>query len=340
MKGSAAKSKNKVPVSSVKRPTKKKPKDKPKRPLSAYNFFFKEEREKILKIVLAEDPDKVENDPDSEDFIDDGMMIRLKKEGGKVSFEEMGKLIGQRWKNIDPDRLAKYSEMASEDTERYKKDMQAYNGRQEAKMRSEALKPPSYGGLPAGGAGQAGGKGVPGGAGAAGGGAGADNKMPGGFPDQMAAMNPAMGGMGAGGYNPYAGMDLSAYGGMAQQHMGMAGGMYNPYGAYGMAGAGAGGADAAAMRGAQMQQGGAAGMYGQMVMGGMQGGMMGYGGGGADFGAGGGAGAAGAGGGQDMNGGQGVGGGAGAPGAGAGYPGGYSDQLYQQYGGGQAWGGQ
>lgn len=61
---------------------------------------------------------------------------------------------------------------------------------------------------------------------------------------------------------------------------------------------------------------------------------------GADFGAGGGAGAAGAGGGQDMNGGQGVGGGAGAPGAGAGYPGGYSDQLYQQYGGGQAWGGQ
>jgi len=54
----------------------------------------------------------------------------------------MGKIIGQRWKNIDPDRLAKYAKLAAEDTERYKTEMQAYNGRQEAKMRSEALKPP------------------------------------------------------------------------------------------------------------------------------------------------------------------------------------------------------
>ena len=56
----------------------------------------------------------------------------------------MGKIIGARWKNIDPDRLAKFSELASEDTERYKKEMQSYNGRQEAKMRSEALKPQAY----------------------------------------------------------------------------------------------------------------------------------------------------------------------------------------------------
>jgi len=146
-----AKPATKLPV--IKRPTKKKPKDKPKRPLSAYNFFFKEEREKIIKIVLAEDPSAVKQDPDDDGFLDAETIGRLKKEGGKVSFEEMGKIIGQRWKNIDPDRLSKYAELASEDTERYKTEMQAYNGRQEAKMRSEALKPPvSFAGSSVGGA--------------------------------------------------------------------------------------------------------------------------------------------------------------------------------------------
>jgi hypothetical protein len=130
---------------SAKRPTKKKPKDKPKRPLSAYNFFFKEEREKILKVILSDESRDTVNEPDSDDFINEGTLGRLRKEGGKVSFEEMGKLIGQRWKNLQPDRLTKYSELAAEDTDRYKKEMQGYNGRQEAKMRSEALKPQSGG---------------------------------------------------------------------------------------------------------------------------------------------------------------------------------------------------
>jgi hypothetical protein len=124
----------------------KKPKDKPKRPLSAYNFFFKEEREKILKILQSDDPEEEQKDSEPDDYLSPEAAERLKKEGGKVSFEEMGKLIGQRWKNIDPDRLTKYSELASEDTERYKTEMQSYNTQQEAKMRNEAMKPmPSYG---------------------------------------------------------------------------------------------------------------------------------------------------------------------------------------------------
>ena len=86
----------------------------------------------------------MEQDPESQDFLSKDAIISLKKEGNKVSFEHMGKIIGSRWKNIDPDRLAKFSELASEDTERYKKEMQSYNGRQEAKMRSEALKPQTY----------------------------------------------------------------------------------------------------------------------------------------------------------------------------------------------------
>lgn len=229
----------------AKRPTKKKPKDKPKRPLSAYNFFFKEEREKILKIVLAEDPTKVENDPESEDYIDADLLQRLKKDGGKVSFEEMGKLIGTRWKNIDPDRLARFSELASDDTERYKKEMVDYNGRQEAKMRSEALKPPiSFAPRDT---------------------KGADPRQS--YPEAMNGMGNFQAGM-PGGY-PY-GMDFSAGYGMPM-------GMYG-YGGYPMGGQGA---DAMARMGGQMPPEAAAqyggGMYG-MMGGGFQGGMMGYGG--------------------------------------------------------------
>lgn len=239
----------KVP-SVTKRPSKKKPKDKPKRPLSAYNFFFKEEREKILKIVLAEDPEKVENKPGTDDYLNPEQLASLRKEGGKVSFEAMGKIIGQRWKNIHPDRLGKFSELAAEDTERYKKEMQTYNGRQEAKMRSEALKPPAA--YPVGQPGKGG--------------------MAPGY--DMSAFGGQM--QMQGGYNPYGGMEFGGY------PMGM-GGMYGPYGGYG------GSPESmpqmqAGMDGGQYGRGGGQGMYMMGSTGGFQGGMMGYGGGqGGDF---------------------------------------------------------
>jgi len=235
--------------SAVKRPTKKKPKDKPKRPLSAYNFFFKEEREKILKVVLAEDPSKIQTNPEADDYLDEAAIGRLKKEGGKVSFEEMGKIIGQRWKNIDPDRLSTYSEMASEDTERYKTEMQAYNGRQEAKMRSEAMKqpvsyPPPSMAMARGPEGYAShpdiGRGPP----------------PGMYADQMGGM-PPYSPAGPGAYGPYGGMEYG-YAGMGYGGMGGYGGFsmgpppqvpppgmedpgYSRGGGYGMMGGGYGG---------------------------------------------------------------------------------------------------
>lgn len=271
------KAKDKVPSASIKRPTRKKPKDKPKRPLSAYNFFFKEEREKILKVVLAEDPAKADNDPNSDDHINEEMMKRLQKEGGKVSFEEMGKLIGQRWKNIDPDRLSKYSEMAAEDTERYKKEMQSYNGRQEAKMRSEALKPPAWNG------GKADQRGAGGDATAASAARGLpasyNDTMAASFANQAAAAAATMGAAGA--YNPYAGMDLGgayamqsmypgAYGGYAMGPEAMGGA---PGGAYGRQQGGAGAAQSMYANQMAMMGGAGAGFAQQASM------MGGYGGG-------------------------------------------------------------
>jgi hypothetical protein len=322
------KAKGKMASTVIKRPTKKKPKDKPKRPLSAYNFFFKEEREKILKVVLAEDPEKCDNEEKSDDYLDDEALGRLRKEGGKVSFEEMGKLIGQRWKNINPDRLTRYSELAAEDTERYKKEMQSYNGRQEAKMRSEALKPPAA--FPSGMRPEMGGSKAEAGRG--------------GYPEGM-GMNSAFAaaGMGAPGGYPY-GMEFGGYG------MGM-GGMYNPYAGYPGMGGGGGGmgqqqGNPEAMAQLQQQQqqqgmdGAAAQQYAQragamygMMGGGFQGQMMGYGGGQGQPGQG----QPGPGGGGQGQGGQGEGG----------YPSqqqmeAQQQQMYGQYGqqGGQGWGGQ
>lgn len=153
--------------------------------MSAYNYFFKEEREKILRVILPEDPSKVVNEPGTEDYLDEETIASLKKDGNKVSFEQIGKIIGSRWKSVDPDRLARFTELAASDTERYKKEMQSYNTRQEAKMRNEAVKPPAvYPGAP---------KGPP----------------PGGDPRAMypPEMNPYMGG--------YYGMDYGYGGGMA-----------------------------------------------------------------------------------------------------------------------------
>merc|ERR1712151_710465 len=101
----------KIPVS-ARKPVKKKAKDKPKRPLSAYNFFFKEERAKIVAVVLNEEGrDKDPNLTDEE-------IVKLKKDSGKVNFEEMGKLIGRRWRDIDQERKEHCNKLAEEDKDR------------------------------------------------------------------------------------------------------------------------------------------------------------------------------------------------------------------------------
>ena len=123
----------------------KKPKNKPKRPLSAYNIFFKDERAKILANI----PDKTEEDEEG-----DGEGKPVKKEEGeeakdgdenaegdkkktsgkkrkrvphgKIGFESLAKIVGQRWKELPPDELEQYKARAEEDMKRYRKEMEAY----------------------------------------------------------------------------------------------------------------------------------------------------------------------------------------------------------------------
>ena len=92
---------------------------KPRRPLSAYNLFFREQRERII-----EERAKLLPAPPEPTVTRSGG--RRKKQKAKVPFEELAKLIGARWKNIDPEELLRLKGLAQEDANRYKLEMQEY----------------------------------------------------------------------------------------------------------------------------------------------------------------------------------------------------------------------
>jgi hypothetical protein len=123
----------------------KKPKNKPKRPLSAYNIFFRDERAKILANI----PDKSEEDeedgdekPVKKEEGEEGKDGEENAEGGekkktagkkrkriphgKIGFESLAKIVGQRWKELEGEELEKYKKRAEEDMKRYRKEMEAY----------------------------------------------------------------------------------------------------------------------------------------------------------------------------------------------------------------------
>ena len=87
----------------------KKPRDMPTRPLSAYNFFFREERAKILE-EREEEAARTGQAPDKSDL-----------------FAILGKTIAARWKAQDEDQRAKYKQMAQDDMKRYRAEMDQYH---------------------------------------------------------------------------------------------------------------------------------------------------------------------------------------------------------------------
>jgi hypothetical protein len=99
----------------------------PLRALSAYNFFFRDERDRIL------------NGGDYEWTADKQMRLlaqhwnqdrtkkrRHRKTHGKIDFTTLSKLISKRWKELSEDRKEFYRQVASQDWERYQREINDY----------------------------------------------------------------------------------------------------------------------------------------------------------------------------------------------------------------------
>ena len=79
---------------------KRKDPNAPKRAVGAYVFFTKDERPKILEEFKG------------------------------IKFAEMGKLLGERWRGLDPDEKRKYEMMAAQDRDRLQSELKVYKENQ------------------------------------------------------------------------------------------------------------------------------------------------------------------------------------------------------------------
>jgi len=93
--------------------------EKPKRPLTAYNMFFQHERRVLL---------------------DSLPVIKKSKRGhGKISFADMAKVIGKRWKEADTKTRILFSERANEQKLLYHQAMDEYRSKKGATASPETF---------------------------------------------------------------------------------------------------------------------------------------------------------------------------------------------------------
>lgn len=95
---------------------------KPKRPLSAYNIFFKHEREKLVSDA-PDDETPVTLESLKVDPTRKPNKRRHRKSHGKIGFADLARTIAEKWKSLDAEQRTVYEACAAKEKERYQKEI-------------------------------------------------------------------------------------------------------------------------------------------------------------------------------------------------------------------------
>jgi hypothetical protein len=126
----------KVPIKNCpkKARKKRKPKGQPKRPLSAYNIYFQDERRKILSEIPGTNLSIVH--PERQRQPQHHTRPPKKMPHGKIGFENLAKEIGQRWQRLDGEQISYYKGLAVKEMILYKEAMRKFRGEDEVNSKT------------------------------------------------------------------------------------------------------------------------------------------------------------------------------------------------------------